>query len=324
MKTFLIVLLSTFPIVSMAQSDESEEPSFKYEIVNHIGDKTGYFNVELDPLVFTIRGSYLGLGAGIGLKFSNINEKYSFETHFDYMYGNYTLDKNLLGYESFDFEWKKPMNIDGTFGYTVKQDRELRDIRVRLKKSGNTEFVGDLPCKVVTSYIARLGYAYSSFFTKGEVNNEDYQLNNPRNTYALFQNTQNISIGFLRKISINSTFKTDKFGVVKESTDSEVYADVLINFSNPFPQVKEMYYLNEFYPNEVSHRVTASYTDQNFFRESFYRIPAGLRVGWRGNSLKKSGVIAKVELGMFPGSYTAIMQSVALKLGVSYRFQHNF
>jgi hypothetical protein len=58
--------------------------------------------------------------------------------------------------------------------------------------------------------------------------------------------------------------------------------------------------------------------------ESFYRIPAGFRVGWRGNSLNKHGVIAKIELGMFPGSYTAIMQSVALKMGISYRFQHNF
>jgi len=322
MKTALTLFFFSFTLLTQAQNDE--KPDFSYSVKSHIGDKTGYFNFELDPLVLGVRGYYIGLGAGIGLKFSNIKEKYSFETHFDYIYGNFSIDKNKLGYESFDFNRKKPMNLDATFGYTFKQNREVRDVLVRLRKSGNVEYVGNLPCKTVTSYIARVGYASSSFFTRGEANNENYQLNNPLNNYALFQNTHNLSLGVLRKSSINSTFKTDKFGEIMESTDNELYGDILINLSNPFPQVKELYYLNEYYPNEVSDRVTASYEDQNFFRESFYRIPVGVRVGWRRNSLKKSGVIAKIELGMFPGSYSAVMQSIALKMGISYRIQRNF
>lgn len=300
---------------------QGKKADFTYSATSNIGNKTGYSSLELAPIITSIRGSYIGVGAGGGIRFSNVNEKYSLETHYDFYYGNHSLNQHQLDYGSVDYLSKKPNNFEVIFGYTAAQNTETKDVNVRLKKTGTAEYVSALPCKVITSYIGRVGYLSSSFLSRGYAYNENVSLNN---TYILFQATHNVTLGFVRKSSINTTFKTDIFGVLTESTDSEVYGDLLINVSNPFPQVNELLYLNSTYPQEITHEVTPNYQDQTNFRESFLKLPVGLRVGWRGNSLKKFGFIGKAELGIYPGFYSTILESVALKMAVSYRFQHNF
>ena len=320
-------LLTAALVINTAYGQEDDEPDFYYEVTKSI-KRTGYVSVELDPLLLSFRGSYLSMGVGAGVRASNINEKFSAELRGEFNYVNYSFNKNTLGYRSVDIENKKAINLEASFGYTFKSSKANETRRVRLKKSGNTETIAFMPCDVIRSYIVRVGFLANSFYQRGEA--ESVSPVGPsagfsfvHENYEIFQNAYSISVGAVRKISANTVYKTTKFGTIKESGDSELFADVLINIVNKFPQLNRQNYNDPTYPNEITSESIMDYQDQNYVREQFFKLPVGLRLGVRNSFYNKWGFFWGGEIGLYPGSYSTITSAFMAKICLGFKFQHN-
>ena len=256
------------------------------------------------------------------MRLSNLWEKISVDGHVGYNYYNAPFDRDKLDYESLDFDNQEALNIEALLGYTVVQKKEMEDMQVTLKAVGNTTTVSDLPCRVITSYIIRGGYFSYDYFMSGRTNSKNTEL--MKGNYEIFQKTQNILLGVVRKISVDSKFKTDKYGIAGLSFESEIFFDLILNFENKFPQINELEYLNSTYSQEVTGKTIVPYDDQNLFRSHFYRIPVGFRLGWRSQTFKNLGFYYGFDAGVYPGSYSSILlpPPVALKLSLGYRFMN--
>lgn len=308
---------------------EKEEPDFLYEIVREI-KHPGYLSFDLVPIQIGYMSDFVNFEAGGGARISNYKNKLSAELNTSFVYANISTNKNQLGYRSIGTENKKYVNLDATFGFTVKQDKNKKDRVVRLKVKGNTETVSNMPCTEITSYIIRGGFMMNSFQQRGEVPSNDPNGPNGNiffgsgDNYEMFQTVLSANIGFMRKVSVNTFFKTDKYGKINESSDFELYGDILINVGNKFPQFNRLFYEDETYPNEITSESAMSAYDQNFVREQFFKLPAGLRIGARQNDYKKSSFFWRGEIGIYPGTYSNYASSIGLKIGIGYRFQNNF
>ncbi|MFT6923993.1 MAG: hypothetical protein ACJA1C_003013 [Crocinitomicaceae bacterium] len=323
MKRLFIFSMCIFNIAHAQEKDE--KASFNYSVEKNISKNLFSFGIGIDPLILQIQDSYINLGVGGGIKALNIMNKFSVEGDFTYYYSNYSFDKNKVQIASFDYDKEKTMSLDFNIGYAFSQEKVNGEIRrVRLKVFGNKEYVSDLPCDVVYSKLVRVGFNQRSFFIGGEASRYDPTTNfsESKVNYVMRQSVANISVGFLSKTDVNTHFKTDRFGLVKESVESFWYVDLLVNISNKFPQVYHILYEDSSYPNEPSGGMTASVASQNSFRDDFNRYPVGARVGYYGDSRKNHDFSGKLEIGLYPGSYTSILQSVGLRMGVRYRFKH--
>jgi hypothetical protein len=328
MKMIKPILLVCFTFgLTLVHAQEDKEPDFYYEVTKNI-TKTGYISVEIDPLVMGFKNYYLSLGVGLGVRASNINEKFSGELKGEYNYVNYSFNSNKLGYRSIDIESKKVLNFEANFGYTLLSQKSNESRRVRMKKSGNTETVSDLPCDVIKTLGIRAGFMGNSFYQRGEAENVSPEgpnagLSFNADNFDIFQTAYSVIIGVSRKTAVNSEFKTTKFGTIKETSDAELYGDILINVLNKFPQLNRLSYLNPTYPNEASNESVMAYQDQNTVREQFFKLPIGIRIGVRNSFYNKFGFFWYGEAGLYTGSYNKIFSAVGLKLGVGFKFQHN-
>ncbi len=325
----VVLLMSTMMAFSIVYGQEEKEPDFFYEVKREI-KHPGYFSVEINPLQFGYKNYFLHLGAGAGARLSNFKNKYSAELKADFVYVNYSTDNNKLGYRSIDTDNKKFLNFEGNVGYTFLQNKKNETRTVRLKAKGNTEIVSDLPCDKITSFIVRGGFMSNSFHQRGEAESVDPNGSNNGISFAggsyyeIFQTVNTVNIGIMRKTSVDTDFKTSKYGLVNETSDFEFYADILINIGNKFPQVNRLYYTDSNNPNEITNEIIMNYEDQNYVRSQFFKLPVGLRIGARQNGYKKTSFFWCGELGLYPGSYSNITSAASLKIGVGFRFQNNF
>ncbi len=321
--TFTLLFINSWSL--FAQKSKATEPDFYYSVESNIKN-TGYFSLQIDPIAAGIIGNHVISGIGAQGRISNLFEKFSLDLGYNFNYFDYSIDQNKIGYESFDIDQKSSSNLEASIGFTFMQERKNEQVVVQLKKTSLVETVSFLPADVVKSYIIRAGYMNYGMFLRGEATADD-EANGffyAADHYNIFQNVNVISLGIVRKKSIDTKYKTDKYGDKRENRDHEIYFDVLFNIGNEFPQINRLMYNDPTYPNEPSDKLVVPYNEQNAFREQFVKLPVGIKVGARLNSLTKWGFNGKLEAGFYPGSYSSLVSAFGIKFGIGFRFLNKF
>jgi hypothetical protein len=331
MKYFLaLILFASFN--GSAQDDEKvdeDEPDFYYAIESHI--KTNrHLSIGIEPLAVGFMGSYIKMGVGANFDVADLMGKYSIAGNFNYGYVNYSLDKNKVDYATVEIN-DKLRNFDLNFnvGYTLKSETATEDWNVKLKSSGNTDYYATMPCKSTTSYSVTAGFNMSSFYSADELtvqstfvdpfNGVEYS-SESQDRIVFGQTRSNISLGFKRRVSANSVYKTTKYGTVTNSLEKYISADLLIGLPSELPVFYAYNYNNPTYPNEVSSVSPVTTLTATSIEESYKMLPIGIRAEYKQNTRDAASFGWNISGGVFPGHYSSIVSLIALKIGVTYNF----
>lgn len=312
----------------VAQSDT--EPDFVYETIEEI-ENSEHYSIELTPFNMYIRGMFIGLGLGAKAQVADFNQKFSLTVDGTYNYVNYSYDGNKLDFSTDPSEkTTATAYLNTSVGYTFLTETEKEETVVRLKGNNRSSTVSIMPAKTMYNYSAHIGYNMLSTYSTADftesgiyvdtATGETFVTENSR-TFEIKEINHNITIGVKRRKSVDNVYMTDKYGKVSESSESEIYGDLLINISSNVPDLYRYNY-NPFgsTPNQVQSITPATEDNREQLLSSVDRLPVGLRVGVRQASRALHGVSWEVKAAINPGRYTEISDLVGLQLGLSYRF----
>ena len=317
MKSLMTILLISFNLAVFSQKDEA--PDFTYTPTGNIKSSANIGFV-LNPLDLDVQ---IGAALSGGIIISNIAELISAEFMYSRYYAAHSYNAlNRRGYMPEDYENLSAKRLDFRLGINFLQTNKSEEYGVTLKSRGNTTYISYMPCNVITSYSAKIGFLRRGFFSKEE--DVDFPASTARfNTALLYQTSNVISIGASRKLSIESTFDTDKYGEVSEYKESELYADVLFSIGNNVSAVEKLMYENSTYPNEHSSIIPLLNSEQRAF-ESFHKtLPVGIRVGARVSGRKMHNVTYNIYGGVYPRTYNGDpIQILNAGMSIGYRFMY--
>jgi hypothetical protein len=331
MKYFLaLILLASFNV--SAQDDEKvdgNEPDFYYDIESHL--KTArHLSFGLEPLAVGFMGSYIKMGVGANFDIADLLDKYSIAGNFNYGYVNYSTDKNKVDIATVEVNEKlRSFDLNFNLGYTFKSETEMQTWEVRLGSRGSTKYVAFLPSEVTTRYSVIAGFNMSSFYSADELtvqstfvdpfNGIEYS-SESQDRVVFGQTRSNISIGFKRRTSAHSVYKTTTYGTVTNSIEKSISAELLIGLPSELPVFYEYNYNNPTYPNEVSSISPVTTTTAASIEESYKMLPIGIRAEYKQNTRDAASFGWNISCGIFPGHYSSIVSLIALKIGVTYNF----
>lgn len=316
-------------VIGLIGSGSLRAQDFTYSIAGDIGS-ADLFALEIKPFNLYIQGMYMGLGVGGRLLCADLGNKISLEGEGLVNLTNYSFDKNKLDFST-DPTRKTGLTFAGDvkFGYMLKQNRESVTETVRLKGTNRFQTVSNLPVDAIFTYSVTIGYSIRSLYTDGEAQTSftyiDPYLGQEVTSTEISklrykQMNHNVIVGFKRRKSEQTVFKTNRFGTRTQSVENEIYGDVLVNLVSALPSFYDYAYQDPTYPNEISAATPASSEDAASIASSIKRLPVGLRVGLRNGSRNVHGVIWHAQLGLNPGRYSKIIGLVELQLGIAYRF----
>lgn len=330
----LVGLIIVSVLFSNAQAQD-DKPDFYYEITSEVDDDPSFLQVSVSPVEFSYMGNFVGFGIGASVLASDVFDNFSFEGKLDYNYFNFSTDKNKLNIVTPNYEKPKSYSLDFTIGYTIKKETKSEEWGLSLDTKGNTEYVSYVPAKAVYRYCARVGFNRRLNIAKTEVYYYDSITDDFGQVFnsqlggglhlAQFQNS--LTLGFERKISVESTYRTDKYGVKVNSIEKSLFVDALIGLGGEFPILYETQFDDPFRPNDITSIEQLSANGQNGIEEDeiMKKLPVGLRLGISQGSRKVHQFGWNIEFGIYPGFYRRDIQNlIQLRLGVNYRFMNVF
>ncbi|MFK8045786.1 MAG: hypothetical protein AB8B72_09835 [Crocinitomicaceae bacterium] len=316
-RIFALTLILIVSNVSNAQNDK--EPDFTYSIKSNL-TKLSSVSLVLNPLDFDVQ---IGGAISGGVIVTNIAELVSAEFFYSNYYATHLYNsESRRGYMPENFTDLSAKRIDFRLGFNFSQNKKTEDYGVTLKARGNTKIISFLPCEIHTIYAAKIGFLSRSFFSKEDDINFNSSTANFDNA-LIFQSSNIITLGVSRKLSIETTFETNKYGEVIENVENELYVDALFSIGNSITAVERLLYENAVYPNEYSSIVPISSSEQIAFKNFHKNLPVGLRIGARVSGRKMHNVTYNIYGGIYPRAYAGSpINIVNAGLSIGYRFMY--
>jgi len=316
-RVFALALVVTLSNSIYAQNDKA--PDFTYSVESNL-TKLSSISFVLNPLDFDVQ---IGGALSGGIIVTNIADIVSAEFFYSNYYATHRYNsESRRGYLPENFADLSARRIDFRIGFNFSESKKSEDYGVTLKARGNTKIISFLPCDIHTIYAAKIGFLSRSFFSKEDEIN--FNGSTARFDNALiFQSSNVITLGVSRKLSIETTFQTDKYGVVTENVENELYVDVLFSVGNAMTDVNRLLYENSTFPNEYSSIAPISSSEQIDFKNFHKNLPVGVRVGARVSGRKMHNVTYNIYGGIYPRAYTGSpINIVNAGLSIGYRFMY--
>lgn len=130
MKKLIFILLICLTGTLFSQDPLQYETKSQIETTSNLQVGIGLIDYDLQA----------GLGISGNILASNINEKYSFEANYNYIYFD-VLDAKNGDFSTIDMINLNSKIINFGFGYTISQEKKSVKNDVTLKTSGNTRYI---------------------------------------------------------------------------------------------------------------------------------------------------------------------------------------
>lgn len=293
---FLIANSPSFSqIIKGNDNDNNNKPDFTYTRGPSLAS-TSHFRIELDVLHGGYQGRHLSLGLGGRFLAQHFYDNFSAEVSYIHRYRAFIPEENQIGFsqnQNLDPFRGKEFNL--TFSYSFSKTDVEKEEQVTLRTRGNTSEVSVLPVRIHKMRDLRLGLVLFDLPAQAE-----FEGNYGRPSVHALQKTTAISIGYASKKMQYDTYKTDKYGLIKQSSYSEFFIDLLIAPKAYFPeQIYRANYSenNQWEPFSYSLASEAVYTD---VRNSMKFLPVGGQLGWRIAGMNR-GFGSLILFGLRPG-----------------------
>lgn len=309
----------------------TEQSGFQYEEIGDLSEG-GHFVADIVPLRSMIYGNYQNVGLGAGLSFYNIADKISLETDFAFNYFTYAWLESSLSFGIEDFDKKSSMEYGAVLGYTISSKKEKKESYTHLQTVGNVIHYSMLPATRTRSIAVQAGFKSIGMYNQStpsftsayydpwyDTTTYNYGAKTVRN----FFKSRSVYLGVKFTTTVDTRFKTDKYGEVSAHNMREIYGGLLVGMKSKMPTIYQYLQNDPYYVNEITDVAPLPLNGQKELESDYNFLPVGFRVGLL-NSDKRSGFAFSWELAMYPGYNKSVLQQLSIRLGITYRILKNF
>jgi len=305
---------------------QDKDADFTYEKNGDISDNVDFLEMEISPLKIGYQGGNIAFGLGARINVSDIQNKFSFRAKYDFNYHNEPLSELPLEIVVEDYTRKTTNFLGVNIGYNIKTRTATEALSTRVDTGRKVEYYAEFPTKVIYRNELRVGFDRVSLLSRGSLTYQDTAysdgtafLSDYTGQYLLNQRNDIISLGFAKKTSTHSKFKTSKYGDQLISKERMIYGDVLFGLGITLPPLHRL--VSD--PDDLSPVQSLQAFDsfaQTAAEEGFFKLPAGVRFGMRQGSRKLHNFSWNLEVALYPGYFTSVLDVTHIQAGVSYQF----
>lgn len=310
--SFVVVLLAS--LAAQGQSD-----TVKYQMLN---DDPNYsywgagltYDLSIDQFNFPL--------VGFGLDGIFMHEKFSANFHSTYNLFERLTDFSFNGQPQHEsiYEPEKSREIGFIGSYYFKNDVETLDQNVRLKSSGNTVYVMEVPAKMSTRFGADLGFFTGvNYYNFGDAtltgvdlagNTATLDSQDEDRAVSTMFNQSYLRVGVNRTKASNFEVITDQYGKKHTRDFTRIYAHFMYGFGQ---KLDDIFYLT---PDILGNEI---YTQYELTTNATFSAIGGA-IGYEYYTMNKLGISYIAELGIYPGPKYSLGNNAYLDIKIRFHY----